>query len=315
MKENKMNKDLTVMNKLEVKSLDDVTKLAAIFYKSNLFTDTKSEAQAVVKILAGQELGLTPFVAMNSIDIIQGKTCMNGAAISSRLKQSGYDFEVIENSKTACTLRFKQGLKTIKPDVSFTIEDAKDMNLAHKDNWKKQPAVMLFWRAVTKGARMFCPHVFNGAIYTPEELRSGEGVVDNIVITTAREVEQVDDEVRFINHIPEEAEGDVPKELGVNAWLHVIEGDNAYKGKQLRDVPNAIIKKILNPSFANKTTDRDRNFAALCLEMPERRNEIDPVMENEKAVPIELDDLPDFPEANDEIFIDENEEAEEVKNV
>ena len=45
-----MNNLLATRKTLEVSSLEDVQKLAQVFYRSGLFQDTKSEAQAIVKI-------------------------------------------------------------------------------------------------------------------------------------------------------------------------------------------------------------------------------------------------------------------------
>jgi hypothetical protein len=51
------------------------------------------------------------------------------------------------------------------------MRDAEAMGLAGKDNWRKQPAVMLYNRAMSKGARQFCPDVFFGvAVYSEGEI-------------------------------------------------------------------------------------------------------------------------------------------------
>jgi hypothetical protein len=53
---------------------------------------------------------------------------------------------------------------------SFTMEDAKRAGLSGGDNWKKYPRNMLFARAMSNGAKWYCPDVFGGPVYTPDEL-------------------------------------------------------------------------------------------------------------------------------------------------
>ena len=44
------------------------------------------------------------------------------------------------------------------------------MGLSSKDNYKKQPATMLGWRAVTACARQACPEALYGVTYTADEM-------------------------------------------------------------------------------------------------------------------------------------------------
>ena len=46
---------------------DNIQRAAMALYKSGYFNDSKSEAQAIVKVMAGAELGLPPFAAMAGI--------------------------------------------------------------------------------------------------------------------------------------------------------------------------------------------------------------------------------------------------------
>jgi hypothetical protein len=50
----------------------------------------------------------------------------------------------------------------------FTIQDAEKMGLTSKDNWKKQPAVMLQWRACAQLIRQVYPDLINGLHATEE---------------------------------------------------------------------------------------------------------------------------------------------------
>jgi hypothetical protein len=152
-------------------SVADMKLLGEIFIKSGLFGNQLSEAQAVVKIMAGREIGLEPFAAMQGIDIISGKVVMKPIVMAARIKSSGkYDYRILTETAERCEISFYQNGQFIGSSV-FTMQDAVKMGLADKENWRKQPAVMLYNRAMSKGARQFCPDVFFGvAVYTEGEI-------------------------------------------------------------------------------------------------------------------------------------------------
>ena len=52
---------------------------------------------------------------------------------------------------------------------AFSIDDAKKAGLAG-DNWRKYPRNMLFARAMSNGVKWYCPNVFGGPVYSPDEL-------------------------------------------------------------------------------------------------------------------------------------------------
>ena len=160
MQENK----LTTVTQLP---LNEVMSIGKAFAESGMFADTKSAAQAIVKIQAGQEIGIPPFAAMTGIHIIQGKPTIGAGLIASRVKGSGkYDYIVITNDNNSCSIDFYQGVNKIG-NSTFTIEDAKK---AGTKNLDKFPKNMLFARAISNGVKWFCPDVFSGPVYVPQEM-------------------------------------------------------------------------------------------------------------------------------------------------
>jgi hypothetical protein len=142
--------------------------ISKAFYESGMFTDIKSIAQAMVKISAGQEIGIPPFAAMTGIHIIQGKPTIGAGLIASRLKGSGkYDYRVVEASEKVCSIDFFQGNTKIG-NSTFTIEDARK---ALTKNIDKFPKNMLFARAISNGVKWYCPDIFSGPVYVPEEMQ------------------------------------------------------------------------------------------------------------------------------------------------
>jgi hypothetical protein len=150
--------------------------LGKVFAESGLFPDIKAAGQAVVKIMAGQEMGIGPFQAMNGIHIIQGKATVGAGLMGAMVKGSGkYDYRVLEQSAKKCTIEFYQGKESIGQST-FTDLDAKAAGTKNMDKYAQN---MLFARAMSNGCKWFTPDVFNGPVYTPEEL-GGVEVVDTV---------------------------------------------------------------------------------------------------------------------------------------
>jgi len=161
-----------VNNELAIRTIHDVNKTAEIMVASGFFKDAKDVAKACVKILAGQELGVDPVAAMRGIDIVDGQITMRAHLMGGMIKRSGkYDYALIQQDDDVCKIEFLQGEKSLGTST-FTMEDARRANLANKNTWKQYPAAMLYNRAMSQGARMFCPDVFLGAVYHEGEIEA-----------------------------------------------------------------------------------------------------------------------------------------------
>ena len=156
--------------------------LGQVFTDSGLFQDTKDKDQAVVKILAGREIGLQPIEAMTGLNIISGKITISGNVMASKVKANEkYNYHVKKITNHECTIEFFEGEKNIGTS-SFTMEDAakitywdskagKKKKLSEKDNWINYSRNMLFNRALSNGVRWYCPDVFgHSPVYVPEEM-------------------------------------------------------------------------------------------------------------------------------------------------
>lgn len=171
--------------------INELMNMAKAFAESGMFADTKSAAQAIVKIQAGQEIGIPPFAAMTGIHIIQGKPTIGAGLIASRVKGSGkYDYKVITADEKLCSIDFYQGKEKIG-NSTFTIEDAKK---ALTKNIDKFPKNMLFARAISNGVKWYCPDVFSGPVYTPEEMDFTETKTENVTYTEAEVIEKTIEE-------------------------------------------------------------------------------------------------------------------------
>ena len=159
------------MNQI-VKSAADALTIGETFFKSGMFSDIKSAQQAVVKIMAGAEMGISPFAAMSGIHIIQGKPTIGAGLMAARVKGFGkYDYRVLEHTDKVCSIEF--GTKVPGSDIkslgisTFTIEDAKKAGTKNIDRFPKN---MLFARAMSNGVKWYTPDIYENPVYVPEEM-------------------------------------------------------------------------------------------------------------------------------------------------
>jgi hypothetical protein len=167
---------------------DELQRAAIALQESGYFKDVTSKAQAIVKVMAGAELGLPPFASMTGIHIIQGKPVLGANVIATLVKNDPrYNYSIVNATDDECLIQwFENGESQGKS--SFTMVEAKSIGLATKDNWKKYPSDMLFARAISRGARRFAPGIFGGSpIYTPDEMgadvdENGNTIVDSVMV-------------------------------------------------------------------------------------------------------------------------------------
>lgn len=152
-------------------TLDEIKSIGQVFMQSGMFKDTKSAAQAITKVLAGQELGVPPMQAMRGIHVVDGNPQLSAGLIAALVKRSGrYDYRLVEANDSACVIEWRQrrddGGWEVVGQSDFTREEAAAAGLDKKANWRTYTEDMLFARALTRGARRYCPDVFGGAVYT-----------------------------------------------------------------------------------------------------------------------------------------------------
>ena len=78
---------------------------AQALHASGFFSDIKTQAQAMVKVMAGAEIGLPPFASMSGIHIVQGKPVLGANLIATLVKNDPrYDYRVKRSDGEVCIL-------------------------------------------------------------------------------------------------------------------------------------------------------------------------------------------------------------------
>ena len=184
-----------------VMSVNQIWMTCQLFARSGRFKQNKTAEQAFVSIMAGQELGIGAYTAMNNLHIIEGKVTMSAALVGAMIKKAPqYDYKVLSHDVTQCTIGFFQNGHEVGQS-QFTMTDAQTAHLIKVGGaWQNYPKAMLLARALTQGARWYTPDVFMGAIYTPDELGAQVRVSDDesVEYNTAG-INLVDDKVGAAN--------------------------------------------------------------------------------------------------------------------
>lgn len=165
-----MTKELVKLTPQAPSTVVDLQRMGALLASSGYFKDARDMAQAAVKIQAGAELGIPPVAAMSSIHIVEGKPTLSAVLMGALVKRSGrYNYRVVEHTSEKCVIAFFEDKEQVGVS-SFTYDDAQAAGVTRNPTWNKYRRNMLFARAMSNGCRWYCPDVFGGPIYTPEEL-------------------------------------------------------------------------------------------------------------------------------------------------
>lgn len=207
-----------------IRHFDDMQRIANMAVASQLVlsSDSGSNVEKIAKatmcIMLGASLGLDPAEALRNIVVIKGRTAFAASFMAARVKQSGkYTYRVSKLTDEICVLKFyeRDGAKWEHiGDSSFAIADAQKANIYKSGGaWTMYPSDMLFARAVSRGARRYCPELFMGAAYTPEEISGGEMPDDSFI----EQVEVKDVAPAQIAEQPQQPEASPAKDDAPNA--------------------------------------------------------------------------------------------------
>lgn len=151
--------------------LAETMQLGELLAASGFFADSRGAAQAVVKVLAGREIGFGPIASMTGINVIQGRVSISANLMAAAIKRSGrYDYRVKEMTPQRCEIEFRErngDRWEVIGSSEFTAQDARAAGTKNMDKFARN---MLFARAMSNGARWYCPDIFGGPVYTPEEM-------------------------------------------------------------------------------------------------------------------------------------------------
>lgn len=125
--------------------------------------------------------GLNPAHYDECIDILniggRKQFSLSTKAMGSLVKRHPrYDYQIVKFEADEAQIKFFDKELNVEHVHSMTRQQADDAGYSKagnsiKDGWKKQPALMLFYRCLAQGTRVFCPDVLGGAnAYDQDEI-------------------------------------------------------------------------------------------------------------------------------------------------
>lgn len=155
------------VNTVKALTFREIQQMSSVFVESGFFPNIKTAAQAMVKIIAGQELGFAPVVSMTGIHFFLNRVDFSSTLKASLIKASGkYNYKILDHSTERCEISFFEKVNnewvSCGVPVVYTIGDAKVAGLTNKDNWKNHPKDMLFAACIRQGQRRYCADVLHG---------------------------------------------------------------------------------------------------------------------------------------------------------
>jgi hypothetical protein len=133
----------------------------------------RTAAQITAAIMTGRELGLEPMAALRSIDVIKGTPALRAIALRALVLRAGHDIWVEESNETRAIVAGKRAGSEHTQSSTWTMDRARKLRLAGRDQWRDQPQAMLIARATAECARLIAADVLLGLPYTAEELADG----------------------------------------------------------------------------------------------------------------------------------------------
>ena len=149
-------------------TMDDINFMGNAISKSGLF-GMKTPDQAIALMLIAQAEGMHPAIAARDYHVIQGRPALKADAMLARFQTAGgkVSWDVYTDAEVKATFSHPAGGSVT---LSWTLEQAKRIGLAGKDNWKNYPRAMLRARVISEGIRTVYPGCVVG-VYTPEEVQ------------------------------------------------------------------------------------------------------------------------------------------------
>lgn len=225
-------------------SVSEMERIAEDVVKSGLF-GFKTPAQAMAIMAIAQAEGMHPAAAIRDFHVIQGRPAIKADAMLARFQAAGGVVKWVEYTDTKVAGEFSHPTASPHPvRVEWTIEQAKRIGLAGKDNWKNYPRAMLRARVISEGVRTVYPGIAPG-IYSVEEVRDmpPPGVRDMGAAEVVTEVNVAERERQILatqgrdelQHLWQEISGECAKANDRAAYAHL----KAAVSDRLKVLPEA----------------------------------------------------------------------------
>lgn len=144
----------------------EMRAMAEAVARSGLF-GMKTPEQALALMLVAQAEGQHPASVTQDYDIIQGRAVRKTHSVLARFQSAGgrVEWHRLNDEVADATFSHPAGGSL---RLQWTIEQARRIGLAGKDNWKNYPRAMLRARVIAEGVRAVWPAAIGGMLVAEE---------------------------------------------------------------------------------------------------------------------------------------------------
>jgi hypothetical protein len=213
----------------------------------------KTPEQVIAIALTGRELGIGMMESIRGINVIQGKPSVSPQLMLALARRTGEveKFAVhapgrpgVPPDHTGAECHVKRKGEPEHVSV-FGPKEAEALQLAGKDNYKKQAGVMYQWRAVAANLRVTFPDAISG-LYTPEEMGADVNVDDEGNMT--------------VKNPPPAPAVAMPKEKAVDAQVVPPADPTPAHEQGITDGERAMLFKLAKQAWGAKYEENLRKF-------------------------------------------------------
>lgn len=241
---------------LAPKTLDEAKSLSTTLAKASTLPEAYrgKEADVLMAIMAGREMGLAPIQSLRAFDVVKGRPTLKAEAMVA-LVRARRDvctfFQCTHSDASKATWTTQRVGDPAPTSITWTMEQSRAAGLTASDMYKKYPDVMLRWRAASMLVKLVYSDVVLG-LYTAEELTDGQ-VVDSTAAPSPAEsgaaaVEAVKAKVRKARllEVPVEPPAPTPPVLQAGDDVPVV-GWGKHQAKPLTELKDEELAWYLSP--------------------------------------------------------------------
>lgn len=141
--------------------------------------------EAAAAILYGDEIGLTPTQALQSVHVINGRPGLYTRTMVALLLSKGHEVWTVEKSDAKVTVAGRRKGSTHVHEETWTTARAQKAGYASNKKYSSDPQAMLYARAAADVCRQVAPDALAGLDYAVEEMELADTPTVTITRTEA----------------------------------------------------------------------------------------------------------------------------------
>ena len=141
--------------------------------------------EAAAAILYGDEIGLTPTQALQSVHVISGRPGLYARAMVALLLAHGHEVWTVEKSDAKVTVAGRRKGSTHVHEETWTTARAQKAGYTNNKKYSTDPQAMLYARAAADVCRQVAPDALAGLDYAVEELEMLDAPTVTVTRTSA----------------------------------------------------------------------------------------------------------------------------------